>query len=45
MIGTGACELCDFIAGAVLLLVCLGVAAWLQRHPPKNRRDEPDKRP
>ena len=45
MIGTGACPICDFVTGVFLIVVCLAVVAWMQRHPPKNRWDEPDKRP
>jgi hypothetical protein len=45
MIGTGACPICDFVAGVFMIVVCLAVVAWMQRHPPKNRQDEPDKRP
>jgi hypothetical protein len=42
MIGTGACPLCDFVAGALIIVVCLAVTAWMLRHPPKNRPREPD---
>ena len=45
LIGTGACPICDFVAGVFLIVVCLAVVAWMQRHPSKNRWDEPDKRP
>jgi hypothetical protein len=38
MIGTGACPICDFVAGVLILLACLAVAAWMLRHPPKKRR-------
>ena len=42
MTGTGACPICDFVAGVFMIVVCLAVVAWMQRHPPRNRRDEPD---
>jgi hypothetical protein len=45
MTGTGTCPICDFVAGVFMIVVCLAVVAWMQRHPPKNGQDEPDKRP
>jgi hypothetical protein len=43
MIGTGACPVCDFLAGAFLLLVCLAVSLFALRHcpPPHNTRAKP----
>jgi hypothetical protein len=41
MIGTGACLVCDLIAGGLILLACLGVAFIFGRNrpPPDERKN------
>lgn len=47
MIGTGACLVCDFVAGVLILLACLGVAFIALRNcpPPQDAQAEREKPP